>query len=227
MVILFDVDNTLLDNDAVTADLAAYLTHTAGAGEAGEYFRMFEALREELGYADYLGALQRYRAAHPHDFQLLGTARFLVDYPFKERLYPGAFAVLAHAATLGTTAILSDGDVVFQPLKVERSGLWQAVGGRVLIYVHKERELADLERRFPSAHYVVVDDKRRLLAAIKSAWGARVTTVWVRQGHYATAADVERYRRADLVLDRIDGFARLGAAELLEAGRALAGASRA
>jgi FMN phosphatase YigB (HAD superfamily) len=221
MVILFDVDNTLVDNDAVTADLSAYLTREAGIAAEAEYFRIFAALRAELGYADYLGALQRYRAVHPHGFELLRTAQFLVDYPFRGRLYPGAYAALAQAATWGTTVILSDGDVVFQPLKVARAGLWEAVGGRVLIYVHKEQELADVERRFPSSHYVVVDDKRRLLAAIKSQWGARVTTVWVRQGHYAAAPDVERYARADLVLDSIDGFTRLGPADLLAAGRAM------
>ncbi|HXQ32211.1 MAG TPA: HAD family hydrolase [Steroidobacteraceae bacterium] len=219
MVILFDVDNTLLDNDAVTADLSVHLGRAAGTDEAAEYFRMLETLRAELGYADYLGALQRYRAAHPHDFQLLRTSQFLVDYPFGDRLYPGALEMLAQASTRGTTAILSDGDVVFQPIKVARAGLWDAVRGRVLIYVHKEQELADVAQRLPSAHYVVVDDKRPLLAAIKSKWGARVTTVWVKQGHYATAPDVERHAMADLVLDSIGEFSRLGTADLLEAGR--------
>jgi len=226
MVILFDVDNTLLDNDGVTADLAAYLDREVGADEAREYFRILDALRAELGYADYLGALQRYRAAHPHDFKLLRASQFLVDYPFRDRLYPGALELLAQSATRGTTAILSDGDVVFQPLKVAKAGLWGAVRGRVLIYVHKEQELADVEHRLPSAHYVVVDDKRRLLAAIKSIWGARVTTVWVKQGHYATAADVERHAKVDLVLDSIGEFSHLGAVDLLDAGRALAGGPR-
>jgi FMN phosphatase YigB (HAD superfamily) len=226
MVILFDVDNTLLDNDAVTADLSVHLHREAGAEEAREYFRVLEELRLELGYADYLGTLQRYRAAHPHDFQLLRTSQFLVDYPFRDRLYPGALEILEQASTRGTTAILSDGDVVFQPLKVARAGLWHAVGGRVLIYVHKEQELADVERRLSSAHYVVVDDKRRLLAAIKSEWGARVTTVWVKQGHYAAAPDVERYTRADIVLNGIGEFSHLSAADLLEAAPAPAGGPR-
>jgi FMN phosphatase YigB (HAD superfamily) len=226
MVILFDVDNTLLDNDAVTADLSTYLTREAGAIEAREYFRIFAALRAELGYADYLGALQRYRVAHPHEFRLLRASQFLVDYPFRDRLYSGALETLTRAATRGTTAILSDGDVVFQPLKVARAGLWEAVAGRVLIYVHKEQELADVEHRLASTHYVVVDDKRRLLAAIKAQWGARVTTVWIKQGHYATAPDVDRYASADLVISRIDEFSRLTNADLLDAARAAAGAAR-
>jgi FMN phosphatase YigB (HAD superfamily) len=225
MVILFDVDNTLLDNDAVISDLRDYLVQQGGADCAGEYFRLFEELRAELGYADYLGTLQRFRTAHPRDFRLLRASQFLVEYPFRERLYPNALAAVAGAAAIGTTAILSDGDVVFQPLKVERSGCWEAVRGRVLIYVHKERELGDVERQLPAEHYVMIDDKRRLLGAIKAAWGARVTTVWVRQGHYATAADVERYAPADVELARIGDFRALTAGELLAAARPAPGAA--
>jgi len=220
MIVLFDVDNTLLDNDAVISDLLAYLTRQAGEDNAREYFRLFEELRSELGYADYLGTLQRFRATHPRDFPLLRASQFLVEYPFRERLYPRALETVRGAGGGATTAILSDGDVVFQPIKIDRSGCWDAVGGRVVICVHKERELADVERRLPAAHYVVVDDKRRLLAAIKRAWGRRVTTVWVRQGHYASAADVATFAPADIDLARIEDFAALSVRDLVAAGSA-------
>lgn len=225
MVILFDVDNTLLDNDTVTADLGAYLTRAAGAESAAEYFRILEVLRAELGYADYLGGLQRYRAEHPRDFPFFGASRFLVEYPFAERLYPQALAALQHAASIGTAAILSDGDAVFQPIKIARSGLEAAVGGRVQIYVHKEVELATVATRLPADHYVMVDDKRRLLEAIKAHWGERVTTVWVRQGHYASAPDVARYAEPDLAIASIGEFLRLPRSSLLAAARARVGAT--
>jgi FMN phosphatase YigB (HAD superfamily) len=214
MVILFDVDNTLLDNDRVTADLGAFLTGAGGPAAASEYFKVLETLRSELGYADYLGSLQRYRSLHPRDFPFFGASAFLVDYPFASRLYSGAIAAVRHACSLGDAAILSDGDAVFQPIKIARSGLGVEVRGRVHIYVHKEQELDDFERRVPADHYVMVDDKRRLLAAIKSHWQERVTTVWVRQGHYATAADVESYRPADLTIEAIGDFTRMSAPEL-------------
>ena len=181
MVILFDVDNTLLDNDTVTADLGAYLTRVGGANAAREYFRILEGLRTELGYADYLGSLQRYRYEHPRDFPFFEASRFLVDYPFAERLYPQALAALEHASAIGTAAILTDGDAVFQPIKIARAGLARAVGGRVQIFMHKETELASVASRFPAEHYVMVDDKRRLLEAIKSQWGERVTTVELKR----------------------------------------------
>jgi FMN phosphatase YigB (HAD superfamily) len=203
MVFLFDVDNTLLDNDRVVLDLRRYLTREVGEGRANEYFEIFEALRNELGYSDYLGALQRYRHAHPRDPNLLAASSYLLNYLFKRRLYPGALDALAHAARFGPTVILSDGDVVFQPRKVKRSGLWQAVEGRVLIYVHKELELEDVERRYPAAHYVMVDDKVRILTAVKEVWRARVTTVFPRQGHYAFASDVATYPKPDVTIDRI------------------------
>ncbi len=217
MVILFDVDNTLLDNDTVTADLGAYLTSSGGAAASREYFRILEDLRTELGYADYLGALQRYRAEHPLDFPFFGASRFLIEYPFARRLYPKALVALAHAAAIGTAAILSDGDAVFQPIKIARAGLEAAVDGNVQIYVHKEQELAAVAAHLPDEHYVMVDDKRRLLEAIKAEWTNRVTTVWVRQGHYSTAADVERYAKPDLALSSIGEFAGVSAAALLAA----------
>ena len=185
IVFLFDVDNTLLDNDRVIADLGEYLKREVGQKRARCYWTIFEKLRAKLGYADYLGALQCYRSEYPHDLGLLAVSRFLIDYPFAKRLFPHALEVIQHIERWGTAVLLSDGDVVFQPRKVDRSGLDEAVHGHTLIYVHKERELADVAARYPAAHYVMVDDKLRILAAVKKAWGSRVTTIFVRQGHYA------------------------------------------
>ena len=160
-------------------------------------------MRQELGYADYLGALQRYRLAHPLDPRLLAVSYFLLDYPFAERLYPGALDVLRHVSPVGLPVILTDGDVVFQPHKIQRSGLGDAVDGRILLYVHKEQSLDDVARRFPADHYVMVDDKVRILTAMKAAWGNRVTTVFPRQGHYAHAADVATFPAPDVTVERI------------------------
>lgn len=203
-VFLFDVDNTLLDNDAVQDDLSAHLAREFGTASRDRYWAIFEQLRAELGYADYLGALQRYRFENLDDPQLLKVSAFLVDYPFARRLYPDALAALECCGRLGQTVILSDGDVVFQPRKVQRSGLWDAVAGRVLIYLHKEQMLPAVERRYPAAHYVMVDDKLRILTAMKGFWGDRLTTVLPLQGHYALdAREVDAYPQADITLGRI------------------------
>ena len=218
VVLLFDVDNTLLDNDRVTQDLHDYLDCEVGPKQASEYFALFEELRQELGYADYLGALQRFRVAHPHEPGVLRVSSWLVDYPFADQLYPGALDVIAQLDMFGPTVILTDGDVVFQPRKIERSGILEAVEGRVLVYVHKEHELADVERRFPAHRYVVVDDKLRILAAMKGAWGDRVTTVFPRQGHYArdpaTLALYPEAQFADVAVDAIADLLQLGLASL-------------
>jgi FMN phosphatase YigB (HAD superfamily) len=203
-VFLFDVDNTLLDNDRVIVDLRRYLTREVGAERATLYFEIFETLRTELGYSDYLGALQRYRILHPRDPHLLAVSSFLINYPFANRLFPGALDSVEHVGAFGQTVILSDGDVVFQPRKVERTGLADTVSGRVLIYIHKEHELDDVERRYPADHYVLIDDKIRILTAVKKVWGKRLTTVFPRQGHYALAADVGSYPPPDLTIERID-----------------------
>jgi FMN phosphatase YigB (HAD superfamily) len=203
-VFFFDVDNTLLDNDAVQNDLSAYLEREVGLASRDRYWEIFEQLRAELGYADYLGALQRYRLEHQDDQQLLRISFFLLDYPFANRLYPGALAVLAHCRAFGPTVILSDGDVVFQPLKVQRAGLWKAVEQRVLIYLHKERMLAAIEQHYPAEHYVMIDDKLRILAAMKEVWGERLTTVFPRQGHYAhDPREIAAWPPADVTLARI------------------------
>lgn len=204
VVTLFDVDNTLLDNDRAQDDYKAQLAREAGPDAPKRYWEIFEALTRKLGYADYLGALERYRLEDMHDPKLLRMSSYLLDYPFADRLYPGALDVIAHAHAWGSTVILSDGDVVFQPRKIAHAGLWDAARGHVLIYIHKEQELADVQRRYPAEHYVMVDDKLRLLAAIKQQWGERVTTVWPKQGHYANDPNaLKDYPPADVALSQI------------------------
>src|SRR6478672_5234763 len=203
-VYLFDVDNTLLDNDRVTRDLRTFLDHEVGAERSAAYWRLFEEIRSELGYADYLGALQRYRMEHPYDSRLLTISTYLVNYPFANRLFPNSLDVLEACRKKGKVVILTDGDVVFQPRKIERSGLLEAVEGNVLIYIHKEHELADVERRYPADKYVLIDDKLRILSAIKGSWGSRVTTVFPRQGHYALDTEaISQYPPADMSIERI------------------------
>jgi FMN phosphatase YigB (HAD superfamily) len=203
VVFLLDVDNTLLDNDRVAADLKRYLIREIGAEREECYWAIFESLRTEVGYADYLGALQRYRVEYPRDPHVLALSSYLVDYPFANRLFPGSLDVIEHLAQWGPTVILTDGDVVFQPRKIERSGLLNAVERRVLIYIHKEQELDDVERRYPAEHYVLVDDKIRILTAFKKLWGERLTTVFPRQGHYAHASEVASHPRPDITIERI------------------------
>jgi len=208
VVFLFDVDNTLVDNDRVQADLKEHLAQTYGPATRDRYWDILEELRQELGYVDYLGALERYRVEALHRPEVLRMSSWLVDYPFADRLYPGALDAVKHAQQWGTHVVLSDGDAVFQPRKVERSGLWRAFDGRVLIYIHKEEELDDVARLYPADHYVMIDDKLRILSAVKKIWGERVTTVFPKQGHYALdpeilaecpPADIELAKIGDLV----------------------------
>jgi FMN phosphatase YigB (HAD superfamily) len=204
IVFLVDVDNTLLDNDRIQNDIRAHLEREFGPDCRDRYWQILEGLFTELGYRDYLGALQRYRVEHPQDIHLLSMSSFLVDYPFANRLYPGSLDVLERFRSWGPTVILSDGDVVFQPRKVERSGISEAVEGHVLIYIHKELALDDVQRRYPAERYVLVDDKPRILAAVKNAWGARVTTVFPRQGQYARDAKaIASLPPPDLTVERI------------------------
>ena len=218
VVFLFDVDNTLLDNDRVTGDLRHYLEREVGRERSDRYWEIFEGLRAELGYADYLGALQRYRVECPYDSHLLAVSTYLVNYPFANRLFPNSLDVLEHCRRWGPVVILSDGDVVFQPRKVERSGLFEAVEGNILIYIHKEREPADVERRYPAEHYVMVDDKLRILSAMKKVWGGRVTTIFPRQGHYALdPAETARHPSADVTVERIGDLLEFDLPALCEA----------
>jgi hypothetical protein len=215
-VFLFDVDNTLLDNDRVAEDLKRYLTNQVGEASEQRYWEIFEQLRTELGYADYLGALQRYRIERPRDPKLLAVSRFLINYPFANRLFPESLDAVEYAQRLGRAVILSDGDVVFQPRKVDRSGLYEVFEGHVLIYIHKELELGDVEAKYPAAHYVMVDDKVRILGAIKKHWGTRVTTVFPRQGHYALdAALVAKYPKPDITIERIGELRKYSLEEIL------------
>ena len=220
VVFLFDVDNTLLDNDRVTADLRRHAEQTVGPEGQQRYFEIFEEIRSELGYADYLGALQRYRIENPHDPFLLEAAYFLANYPFANRLFPNALDAVEHCQQWGPAAIMSDGDAVFQPRKVDRSGLREAVQNNVMIFVHKELELEYVQQRYPAEHYVMIDDKLRILAAIKKAWGKNVTTVFPRQGHYATDPEaLKEYPPADISIDRIGELVDYDLSVLIKAGQ--------
>ncbi len=213
VVFLVDVDNTLLDNDMIISDIMQFLEEVVGPDERRHYWRIFDDLRAELGYSDYLGALQRYRIAHPRGVHLLQLSSFLVNYPFATRLFPGALEVIEHLGRWGPVVILSDGDVVFQPLKVERSGISAAVDRRVLIYIHKEEMLEDVEQRYPARRYVMVDDKLRILAEMQTAWGSRLTTVFPQQGQYARDATLlARYPAADLSVESIGDILALSLA---------------
>ncbi len=215
-VFLFDVDNTLLDNDRVSRDLRGFLEREVGKERSNRYWEIFEELRSELGYADYLGALQRYRVESPYETHLLAVSTYLVNYPFANRLFPNSLDALEHCKQFGKVVILTDGDVVFQPRKVERSGLLEAVEKNILIYIHKELELHDVERRYPARHYVLVDDKLRILTAIKKVWGARVTTVFPRQGHYAfDEKEIAKYPPADITIERIGDLLNFDAKQLI------------
>ena len=220
VVFLVDVDNTLLDNDRIQDDLKRHLEREFGAASRDRYWAILEQLFSELGYRDYLGALQRFRVEHPQDIHLLTMSSFLVDYPFANRLYPGSLDVLERFRSWGPTVILSDGDVVFQPRKVERSGIFEAVDGQVLIYIHKEEALDDVERRYPADRYVLVDDKLRILDAVKRIWGDRVTTIFPRQGQYAhDSKAIAGYRPADVTVERIGDLLDYDLAALLSGER--------
>jgi hypothetical protein len=218
IVVLFDLDNTLLDNDAVQVDLDQYLETTFGATARARYRELFEELRSSLGYADYLGALQRYRLEELHDPRVLRMANWLMEYPFADRLYPYAVQAIQHATMFGTPVMLSDGDAAFQPRKAVRSGLWHAFDDNVLIFVHKEECLDDVERLFPARHYVLVDDKLRILDIVKQYWGERVTTVFPRQGHYAfDPAIIAAHPPADITIERIGDFLSCDGRTLIQA----------
>lgn len=219
IVFLLDCDNTLLDNDRIQDDLSSHLEREFGAAGRERYWAIFEQLRTDLGYADYLGTLQHYRLGDMNDPRLLLLSSFLVDYPFADRLYHGALSAIAHLRRWGPTVILSDGDVVFQPRKIQRSGLWAAVDSRVLIYIHKEQMLDNVEQQFPARHYVMVDDKLSVLAAMKEVWGERLTTVLPRQGHYALdPKNIAGYAPAALTIEHIGDLVHYGLAAFLGRG---------
>ena len=227
IVFLVDVDNTLLDNDRVQEDLKLHIEREFGTECRDRYWAIQEELFQKLGYRDYLGAFQRFRVEYPYEHHLVTAANYLVDYPFDQRLYPGALDVLARLREWGRTVILTDGDVVFQPRKVERSGIFEAVEGQVLIYIHKEEALDDVERRYPAQHYVLVDDKLRILAAVKKAWGDRVTTVFPRQGNFAhDPAVLAAYPPADVTVERIGDLLGYDLPALLAGHRSIPSATK-
>lgn len=204
VVFLLDVDNTLLDNDRFAADLGDRLERSFGAAQRDRYWDIFSRRREALGLADYLGSMQDFRAGLDDHAELLRMSEFLLEYPFTSRLFPGALEAVAHLRTLGKPVVLSDGDIIFQPRKIQRSGICSAVEGRVLIYLHKEKVLDHVQQRYPAVHYVMVDDKAKLLAAMKATLGSKLSTVFVRQGHYAFAPESAAATPApDLVIERI------------------------
>jgi FMN phosphatase YigB (HAD superfamily) len=222
VVFLVDVDNTLVDNDGIQQDLKDHLERTYGVAARDRYWRILEDLFTELGYRDYIGALQRFRVEHPREVELLAMSSFLMDYPFADRLYPGALEVLKRLRSLAPTVILSDGDVVFQPRKVERAGIANVEDGDVLIYIHKEESLEDVERRYPAEHYILVDDKLRILDAVKQVWGERVTTVFPRQGQYAHDAKLlSALPPADVTIEHIGDLLHYDLPRLLPAPHAL------
>jgi FMN phosphatase YigB (HAD superfamily) len=202
-VFLFDVDNTLLDNDRFRDDLRERLRTAHGDRGCARYWALMDELWGRLGYMDYLGALERLRLENPHDLTIFHTANWLLDYPFADRLYPHALDAVKHVRRWGSVAILSDGDAIFQPRKILRSGLWDAFDGKVLIYVHKENELKEVERRLPATHYALIDDKARILAAAKLAWADRVTTIFPKQGHYAIEEPPRDPASVDRMIDNI------------------------
>jgi FMN phosphatase YigB (HAD superfamily) len=215
IVFLIDVDNTLLDNDRLISDLMDHIARDYGTTSRDRYSQILEEVRSRLGYVDYLGALQQYRLEHLDVPELLGMSSFLIDYPFPERLYPNALQVLKHLQGMGETVILSDGDVVFQPRKIQRSGIWEAVDGRVLIYVHKEQMLKSVEQRYPARHYVMIDDKLRILDSLRNQWQDRVTTVFPRQGHYAhDTAALAGFAPADVIVERLEELLEYDARDL-------------
>ncbi len=220
VVFLIDVDNTRLDNDRVSADLMGHLDDQVGHDCQKRYWSIFEELRSELGYADYLGALQRYRVERPRDLRILTVSSYLTNYPFANRLFPNSLDVIDRFRHWGLTVLLSDGDVVFQPRKIERSGLFEAVGKNVLVYIHKELELDDVEQRYPAKHYVLIDDKMRILTAVKNVWASRVTTVFPRQGHYALDPEnLTKFPPADLSIERIGNLLDFELETLIALGR--------
>src|SRR3954453_21509796 len=221
IVFLFDVDNTLLDHDRVVADVRHFMEREIGKDRQQRYWEILEALRAELGYVDYLGTLQRYRAEYPHNASIIKVSLYLINYPFANRLFPNSLDVVDHVKQWGRAAILSDGDAVFQPRKIERAGLWDAVDGNVRIYLHKESELADVEKKLPAEHYVVIDDKLKLLTAIKEQWKERVTTVFPKQGHYANdPRNLATYPAADINMERVGDLLNYALPQMLSAGSA-------
>lgn len=204
VVCLLDFDNTLIDNDRIVADLLGYLQREVGDICRRRYWEIFEELRAKFDYTDYLGALQRFRDEHPHDPHLVSLSLFLLNYPFHKVLFPKALDVVAHVKQWSQPVMLADGDVLLQSYKLAQSGVYDVVERQVLICIHKENELDMVAERYPADHYVMVDDKLRVLTAMKEKWGDKLTTVFPRQGHYALDPDIlGKYPAADVTIESV------------------------
>ncbi len=209
LVFLIDVDNTLIDNDAVKKDLDEHITVELGPALAARFWEIYEQARKERETVDIPLALSRLRTqtslADMDEQTYLHVHSIFDNYPFFERLYPGTLETLHYLRTLGLTVIVSDGDRFFQAEKIFASNLAEAVEGRVLIYIHKQQHLDEIVRQYPADHYVMIDDKPEILADTKELWGKRVTTAFVQQGKYAAeqkppnfAPDISVLHIADL-----------------------------
>lgn len=201
LVILLDVDNTLVDNDRVKKDIERAIANAVAPARAERFWSLYEEVRNAAGVVDFPETLRRFRRAYPDEAGSEDVDRAVLGVPFERYLYPRALDVVGRFWSLGEVAILSDGDRVYQPAKIARTGLLQATRGNVLIYEHKEDHLAEVERRFPAGHYTHVDDKAALLARTKRALGSRATTIHVRQGHYAS--ELPAGPPPDMVVDGI------------------------
>ena len=216
IIFLVDVDDTLLNGDCIQTDFKQHMEREFGIQCRDRYWVIQEELFNELGYRDYLEALQRFRLEYPYEPHLVTAANFFVDYPFANRLYPGALNVLEHFRKWSKTVILTDGDMVLQPRKIQQSGIFEMVEGNVLVYVHKEEALEDIKRRYPAEHYVLVDDKLRILTAFKKAWANHVTTVFPKQGEFALDPQVlSSYPAADIAVDQISDLLSYSLSDLL------------
>ncbi len=191
LVFLLDVDNTLLDNDALKAEIGSRIQMLVGVELARRFWVVYEQVRQQAEFVDYPATLDRFINQYGDASQPVQLRQIFESLPFASFLFPDVIETLRHLRSLGTVAILSDGDQVFQPLKIRKSGLEEAVGGNVLIYVHKERELQRVFAQYPADHYVMVDDKPRILSALEEECPSRFTTVFVLQGHYAREGEYE------------------------------------
>ncbi|WP_158744178.1 HAD family hydrolase [Acidisphaera sp. L21] len=204
LVFLVDVDNTLLDNDQFQDALKAHIAKVSGPAARDRYWEIQEHLFHSLGYRDYLGAFQTYRLERPEDVDAIWLSLFVVDFPYATLLYPGALELIAALRKLGRVVALTDGDAVFQPRKLQGAGLIEPLDRHIMICVHKEAEVAEIERRYPAERYVVIDDKIRLLTAFKKVWGNKVMTVFPRQGQFGLDTKVIAANPpADIDVDRI------------------------
>ncbi|MFN2465530.1 MAG: HAD family hydrolase [Candidatus Dormibacteria bacterium] len=217
LVFLIDIDNTLIDNDRVKADMEAQIRQLAGPSGSEDFWNLYEEVREELDYVDLPITLARFRAQRPDVRKFPQISAMLLGYPFEDALYPEALHVVEHLKRMGKVVVLSDGDPVFQPAKIARIGMADAVDSNVLIYAHKEQHLDEVTDLYPAEHYVVIDDKPGVLGRMKARLGPRVTTVQVRQGKYASVGAEEPGPAPDRTFAGIAGCLQLSEADFQHA----------